>query len=169
MNNMMQDLIGQVTSKAGISADQAQMAINAVVGFISQRVPQLSGLLGAVGLGGAAATGTTGAAQPDNGFGMDDVMGMAGGMLGGNRPAAGAATGGQPADNGFGMDDAMGMAGGMLGGGGKLDFGQLVKSVGQQANLNDAQAHTTTSTIVDQIRQKVPQAGGIMEMLGLDK
>ena len=50
----MDELIGQVTQKAGISSDQAKSAVQAVLAFLKGKLPAVIGdqLDGAVGGGG---------------------------------------------------------------------------------------------------------------------
>ena len=72
----MDELLGQLTSKAGLTAAQAQQALDVVLGFLKDKLPpdvmgQLSGLLpgvdqalaGVAGGAQAAAGQATGAAQ----------------------------------------------------------------------------------------------------------
>ena len=50
---MMNDLINEVTQKAGISPDQAQAAVNAVLGLLKERLPApVAGILGSLVHGG---------------------------------------------------------------------------------------------------------------------
>jgi hypothetical protein len=76
----MDELINQVTQRAGISSDQAQKAVQTVVGFLKDRLPgpvaaQLDGVIG-----GQSAGGLGGQAQQA----MGNIGGSLGGMLGGN-------------------------------------------------------------------------------------
>ena len=52
----MDELIGQVTQKAGISSDQAKSAVQAVLAFLKGKLPAVIGdqLDGAVGGGGGS-------------------------------------------------------------------------------------------------------------------
>ena len=69
----MDELIKQVTAKAGISEDQARTAINTVTGFLKDKLPapiggQIDNLIGGVsdGVGGA----------------LGDIASKVGGMFG---------------------------------------------------------------------------------------
>ncbi|MCA1632948.1 MAG: DUF2267 domain-containing protein [Acidobacteria bacterium] len=75
----MDELIKQVTEKAGISEAQARSAVETVMGFIKDRLPepiagQVDTLIGGAGgvVGGLANT-------------AGDVLGGLGGMLGGKK------------------------------------------------------------------------------------
>jgi hypothetical protein len=75
----MEEIIKQVTERAGISEAQARTAVETVVGFLRQRLPeplagQLDGLVG----------GATGAAGGLAG-GAGDLLGGLGGMFGGKK------------------------------------------------------------------------------------
>ena len=75
----MDELIKQVTEKTGISESQARTAIETVLGFLKNRLPepvagQVDGLLG-------GATGVVGGLANTAG----DVLGGLGGMLGGKK------------------------------------------------------------------------------------
>ena len=58
----MEELIKQVTAKAGISEDQAKSAITTVLGFLKDKLPApIAGQLdNVVGGGGGGITGTAG-------------------------------------------------------------------------------------------------------------
>jgi hypothetical protein len=94
----MDDLIQQITSKYGLSADQAKELLGTVTGFLKQQIPEigdkLDGIVGSLGgaasaagdqageLVGAAAGSVSGAADSaqDAGSGvMDKVKGVFGG------------------------------------------------------------------------------------------
>ena len=81
----MEEIIRQVTERAGISEAQARTAVETVVGFLRARLPapiagHLDGLVG----GGAAGPGSGG-----SGGGIADqaggVLGGLGGMFGGKK------------------------------------------------------------------------------------
>ncbi len=80
----MEEIIKQVTERAGISEAQARTAVETVLGFLKNRLPEpLAGHLdsflgGGAGGGGGADLGGLGGA--DGG-----VLGGLGGMLGGNK------------------------------------------------------------------------------------
>lgn len=80
----MEDLINQLTSKLGLSPEQAQGALQTVVGFIKDKVPApLQGMLEnflpkAEGEAAAAEGGEGGEAQ-----GGGDLLEQAKGLLGG--------------------------------------------------------------------------------------
>lgn len=69
----MQELINQVTAKAGISEDQARSAVNAVLDFVKARVPvPIAGQIeNAMSGEGGGISGTIG-----------DLANKAGGLLG---------------------------------------------------------------------------------------
>ena len=74
----MEELIKQVTERAGISEEQARTAVQTVMGYLQNNLPsgvsqQLGGLLG----GGAGGGGIADRAG--------DLMGGLGGMLGGGK------------------------------------------------------------------------------------
>jgi hypothetical protein len=73
----MEELIKQVTERTGISEQQARGAVDTVLGFLKNRLPEpLAGQLdGLVGGASGAAGGIAGAAG--------DVLGGLGSMLGG--------------------------------------------------------------------------------------
>ena len=73
----MDELVKQVTERTGISEAQARTAVDTVVGFLKQRLPEpLGGQLDSVLAGGAGiAGGLAGKAG--------DMLGGLGGMLGG--------------------------------------------------------------------------------------
>ncbi|HVF45743.1 MAG TPA: hypothetical protein VM936_22135 [Pyrinomonadaceae bacterium] len=75
----MEELIKQVTERTGISEQQARGAVETVLGFLKNRLPEpLSGQLdGLVGGAAGAAGGIAGAAG--------DVLGGLGGMFGGKK------------------------------------------------------------------------------------
>ena len=78
----MDDLIKQITEKVGISADQAKGAIQAVMGFIGDKLPgpiasQVNKLLGDDDGGGDEGGG-------DDGGLMDKAKDALGGLLGGD-------------------------------------------------------------------------------------
>ena len=79
----MEEIIKQVTERAGISEAQARTAVETVFGFLRNRLPeplagQLDGLLGgAAGAAGGLAGGLANSAG--------DVLGGLGGMLGGKK------------------------------------------------------------------------------------
>jgi hypothetical protein len=75
----MEEIIRQVAERAGISEAQARTAVETVVGFLRNRLPEpLAGQLdGLVGGAAGAAGGLAGTAG--------DVLGGLGGMLGGKR------------------------------------------------------------------------------------
>ena len=57
----MEELIKQVTAKAGISEDQAKSAITTVLGFLKDKLPApIAGQLDNVVGGGGGITGTAG-------------------------------------------------------------------------------------------------------------
>jgi hypothetical protein len=70
----MDELVKQVTERTGISEAQARTAVDTVVGFLKQRLPEpLAGQLDSVLAGGAGVAGDV----------IGKVGDMAGGMLGG--------------------------------------------------------------------------------------
>ena len=75
----MDELIKQVVERTGISEQQARGAVETVLGFLKNRLPEpLSGQLdGLVGGASGAAGGLAGAAG--------DVLGGIGGMFGGKK------------------------------------------------------------------------------------
>lgn len=75
----MEELIKQVTERTGISEQQARGAVDTVLGFLKNRLPEpIAGQLeGLVGGASGAAGGIAGAAG--------DVLGGLGSMLGGNK------------------------------------------------------------------------------------
>ncbi|HKG15750.1 MAG TPA: hypothetical protein VKB12_20685 [Pyrinomonadaceae bacterium] len=75
----MEELIKQVTERTGISEQQARGAVDTVLGFLKNRLPEpLAGQLdGLVGGASGAAGGIAGAAG--------DVLGGLGSMLGGKK------------------------------------------------------------------------------------
>jgi hypothetical protein len=57
----MEELIKQVTAKAGISEDQARSAITTVLDFVKKRLPEpVAGQVDNLISGGASASGTVG-------------------------------------------------------------------------------------------------------------
>ena len=75
----MEELIRQVTERAGISEEQARTAVNTVLGYVRNNLPaglsdQLGGLLG----GGAGAGGNIADSA-------GDLIGGIGGMFGGKK------------------------------------------------------------------------------------
>ena len=75
----MDEIIRQVTERAGISEAQARTAVETVVGFLKNRLPEpLAGQLD--GLVGGAAGAAGGLADT-----AGNVLGGLGGMLGGNK------------------------------------------------------------------------------------
>ena len=75
----MEELVRQVTERAGISEEQARSAVNTVIGYLRTNLP--AGLAGPLDglLGGAAGAGGGLADQAGN------LVGGLGGMLGGNK------------------------------------------------------------------------------------
>lgn len=72
----MDELVKLVTDKAGISPDQAQKAVTAVIGFLKEKLPApLAGQLDKFTSGGAASAGGPSGV-------MDEAMGAAGGFMG---------------------------------------------------------------------------------------
>lgn len=72
----MDELIRQVTERAGISEEQARTAVNTVVGFLKERLPApIAGHLDGVVGSGAGASGGLGDKA-------GDVLGGLGGMFG---------------------------------------------------------------------------------------
>ena len=68
----MEELIKQVAAKAGISEAQARDAVNTVLGFLKDRLPEpLAGQLNNVVAGGAGVAGT-----------LDDIAGRVGNIFG---------------------------------------------------------------------------------------
>jgi uncharacterized protein (DUF2267 family) len=65
----MDELIKQVTAKAGISEDQARSAVSAVMDFIKNRLP-------------APIAGQIESAMKGEGGGIGDLAGKVGGLLG---------------------------------------------------------------------------------------
>ena len=78
----MEELIRQVTERAGISEEQARSAVNTVIGYLKTNLPAgLAGPLDSVlgGAGGASGAGGSLADQAGN------LVGGLGGMRGGNK------------------------------------------------------------------------------------
>ncbi|MDQ3799824.1 MAG: hypothetical protein M3384_10250 [Acidobacteriota bacterium] len=74
----MEELIKQVTARTGISEEQAQQAVEVVVGFLKDKLPApIAGQLDNVVSGGGEGGGGTGI-----GGGLSDI---AGGFFGGKR------------------------------------------------------------------------------------
>jgi hypothetical protein len=78
----MDELVQEVSSKTGLSADQARAAATVTLDFVKGRLPgpvagQIDGLLG----GGAGGSSTGGM--------MDQAKGMMGGMFGGGEEKQG--------------------------------------------------------------------------------
>jgi hypothetical protein len=60
----MDELVNLVTQKAGISQDQAQKAVTAVIGFLKQKLPgPLAGELDKIAGGASGSAGMGGMAQ----------------------------------------------------------------------------------------------------------
>jgi hypothetical protein len=77
----MEELIKQVTERAGISEEQARSAVNTVIGYLKTNLPAgLAGPLDSV-LGGGAGTGAGGSLADQAG----NLVGGLGGMFGGNK------------------------------------------------------------------------------------
>ena len=75
----MEELIRQVTERAGISEEQARTAVQTVMGYLQNNLPsgvsqQLGGLLGGGGVGGGGIADRAG-----------DLVGGLGGMFGGGK------------------------------------------------------------------------------------
>jgi hypothetical protein len=76
----MDELINQITSRTGISNEQAKQAVEMAMGFVKSKLPepfasQVDGfLLGGSGVGGGGAADVMGAVQ--------DKLGDLGGMFG---------------------------------------------------------------------------------------
>ena len=73
----MEQLVQMVSEKAGIPVETARTAVETVLGFIKERLPeplasQLDGFIG----GGSATEGEAGGGM------LDDIAGKLGGMLG---------------------------------------------------------------------------------------
>jgi hypothetical protein len=77
----MDELINQITSRTGISQDQATQAVGMVVSFVKGKLPEplASQLDGFVGSGGSA-PGVAGMQDQ-----VQQQLGNLGGMLGGNK------------------------------------------------------------------------------------
>ncbi len=73
----MEDLIRQVSEKAGISEDQARTAVQTVAEFAKQKVPAPYNSYIDKYLGGGGQTG-------EGGGGMGDIAGKIGSVFGGN-------------------------------------------------------------------------------------
>ena len=79
----MDELIKQVTERTGISESQARTAVDTVVGFLKNRLPEpLAGQLDSLVGGGAGLAGDLAGKAGDVAGG---VLGGLGGMLGGNK------------------------------------------------------------------------------------
>lgn len=79
----MEELIKQVTERAGISEEQARTAVTTVLGYLKNSLPagisgQLEGFLGG---GGSGASGAAGGLADQAG----NLMGGLGGMFGGKK------------------------------------------------------------------------------------
>ena len=75
----MDELVKQVVEKTGISESQARTAVDTVVGFLKNRLPEP--LAGHVDSALGAASGSIGTIADKAG----DVLGGIGGMFGGNK------------------------------------------------------------------------------------
>ncbi len=76
----MEELIKQVTERAGISEEQARSAVNTVMGYLKNNLPAgLAGPLDSV-LGGGGGAGGGGLADQ-----AGNLVGGLGGMFGGNK------------------------------------------------------------------------------------
>jgi hypothetical protein len=85
----MDEIIRQVTERAGISEAQARTAVETVVGFLRTRLPApIAGHLDGF-IGGGSAAGAEGAGPGGTGGGLadraGDVLGGLGGMFGGKK------------------------------------------------------------------------------------
>jgi len=83
----MDEIIRQVTERAGISEAQARTAVETVVGFLRTRLPapiagHLDGLIGGGAAAGSEGTGGAGGGLADK---AGDVLGGLGGMFGGKK------------------------------------------------------------------------------------
>ncbi len=83
----MDELINLVSSKVGISTDQASQAVNVVLGFLKDRLPapiasQVEGLLSGQGAGGIANQAASALGDQSAGGAIDQAKGMLGGMFG---------------------------------------------------------------------------------------
>ena len=83
----MDELINMVSSKVGISADQASQAVNVVLGFLKERLPapiasQVDGLLSGQGTGGIANQAASPLGDQSAGGAIDQAKDMLGGMFG---------------------------------------------------------------------------------------
>ena len=81
------ELINMVSSKVGISSDQAQQAVNVVLGFLKDKLPapiaaQVDGLLSGQGSGGIANQAASAPGDLSSGGLADQAKGMLGGMFG---------------------------------------------------------------------------------------
>ncbi len=77
----MDELVKQITERTGISAAQAQTAVDTVLGFLKNRLPaSLAGQLDALIGGGANVAGDLAGTAGDV---AGNVLGGLGGMLGG--------------------------------------------------------------------------------------
>ena len=77
----MEELIRQVTERAGISEEQARSAVNTVLGYLRTNLPAgLAGPLDSV-LGGGGGSGAGGGLADQAG----NLVGGLGGMFGGNK------------------------------------------------------------------------------------
>lgn len=65
----MNDLIEQVAAKAGISAEQAHKAVEAIAGFVKEKFPMLGGAVDQIFTGGDGKEGSSGGGNPFGGFG----------------------------------------------------------------------------------------------------
>jgi len=80
----MDEIIRQVTERAGISEAQARTAVETVVGFLKTRLPApIAGHLDSFTGGGSA--GEAGGAAGGLGDKAGDVLGGLGGMFGGKK------------------------------------------------------------------------------------
>jgi uncharacterized protein (DUF2267 family) len=74
--NIMEELVKQVSSRTGISEDQARTAVTTVLGFLKDKLPApIAGQIDNV-LGGSAEGN-------EGGGGLGDLASKVGGMLGG--------------------------------------------------------------------------------------
>lgn len=83
----MDELINMVSSKVGISTDQARQAVNMVLGFLKDRLPapvasQVDGLLSGQASGGIANQAASALGDLSSGGLADQAKGMLGGMFG---------------------------------------------------------------------------------------
>ncbi|GEM_PF-2312580 len=169
----MQELVQDLMHKANLNEGQAQSVVSTVMGFLSKNVPQLSGILSMAGLGGAAATAGSMAAAGEHeekkGF-FGGIMDKIGDVFDGDddkKDAAASTVAATTHNASNSAADAGAAVAGAAHAAGGFDMGSLVSMVSQHANLDQMKAQLATSTLLGSLKEKVPQAAGILDMIGI--